>query len=294
MLDACLHPELAAEITCQPVRRHNVDAAVFFSDIMVPLALAGVGVTIEAGVGPVIEEPVHSAADVNRLISHQISDGSAVSQAVKLTVAELGETTPVIGFAGAPFTLAAYLVEGRGSRDHLSARSFMHAEPEAWHRLLTWCAELSAQFLQLQIDAGARLVQLFDSWAGSLSCQDYVAHVAPYSRATLAAVKVPSIHFGTGTGHLLEAMAQCGSTAMGIDYRTPLDEAARRLPGMVLQGNIDPAQLAAGWDSLETHAREVVERGRAAVAHIVNLGHGVPPNTDPQVLTDLVALVHEL
>lgn len=340
MIEACLNPEMAAEITCQPVRRHGVDAAVFFSDIMVPLALAGVDVTIAPGVGPVIADPVRGPDDVEALVARRIEDGSAIERAVELAVRELGEATPVVGFAGAPFTLAAYLVEGRGSRDHLAARSFMHAEPAAWRRLMTWCAEISGRFLQLQVAGGARAVQLFDSWAGALSLDDYAAGAAPYSKLALAAVgdggvaggaaagdvacdaagsvaddgpapdsaashpasegpgggagTTPRIHFGTGTGHLLEAMAACGCEAMGIDYRTPLDEAARRLPGMVLQGNIDPARLSAGWEVLAAHARDVVRRGRAAPAHIVNLGHGVPPGTDPAVLTDLVALVHDL
>ena len=294
MLDACLNPELAAEITCQPVRRHGVDAAVFFSDIMIPLVLAGVDVTITSGVGPVFEQPVNSVAEVNRVVERRILDASAVEKAVALTVAELGEDTPVIGFAGAPFTLAAYLVEGRGSRDHLGARAFMHAEPEAWDRLLTWCADLSGEFLRIQVAAGVRAVQLFDSWVGTLCLADYTTRVAPYSRRVLESVSVPRIHFGTGTGHLLEAMAECGSEAIGIDHRIPLDEAARRLPGKVLQGNIDPARLAAGWENLAAHTRDVVERGRSAPAHVVNLGHGVPPETDPAVLTDLVALVHEL
>ena len=294
MLDACLTPELAAEITCQPVRRHGVDAAVFFSDIMIPLALAGVDVSIASGVGPVFEQPVNSVAEVDRLVEHRISDASTVEKAVMLAVAELGEATPVIGFAGAPFTLAAYLVEGRGSRDHLGARAFMHAEPAAWDRLLTWCADLSGEFLRIQVKAGARAVQLFDSWVGTLCLDDYTTRVAPYSRRVLESVSVPRIHFGTGAGHLLEAMAECGSEAIGIDHRIPLDEAARRLPGKVLQGNIDPARLAAGWENLATHTKDVVERGRSAPAHVGNLGHGVPPETDPAVLTDLVALVHEL
>ncbi|RTE50359.1 uroporphyrinogen decarboxylase [Actinobaculum sp. 352] len=292
MLDACLTPELAAELTCQPVWRHGVDAAVFFSDIMVPLALAGVDVTIEPGIGPVIAHPVRSADDVAALASHRITDGSAITAAVRMAVAELD--VPIIGFAGAPFTLAAYLVEGRGSRDHLAARSFMHAEPAAWDCLLTWCARISGEFLRLQAAGGAAAVQLFDSWAGVLSLQDYMAHAAPYSRLALQAVDVPRIHFGTGTGHLLEAMFECGCQALSIDYRTPLNEAARRVPGAVLQGNIDPAFLAAGWSALEAHTRDVVARGRNAPAHIVGLGHGVPPQTDPAVLTDLVSLIHEL
>ncbi len=296
ILEACLKPELAAEITLQPVRRHGVDAAIFFSDIMTPLVLAGVDVDIQPGIGPVIAEPVRTAADVDRLVAHEAGDPSAIAEAVRLVVAELGEETPLIGFAGAPFTLAAYLVEGRGSRDHLAARAMMHADPEGWNRLLGWCADISGAFLTTQVDAGARAVQLFDSWAGSLTRADYSNYVAPHSARTLAAVegRVPRIHFGTGTLHLLTDMAALGVEAMGIDYRTPLDEAAWLLPGIPLQGNIDPALLAAGWDALRAHAADVVDRGRAAPAHVVNLGHGVPPTTDPGVLTELVAFLHEL
>ena len=246
ILEACLIPELAAEITLQPVRRHKVDAAIFFSDIMTPLVLAGVGVDIVSGIGPVIDEPVRTAADVDRVVGLVDMDPSAIQEAVRIAVAELGEETPLIGFAGAPFTLAAYLVEGRGSRDHLAARAMMHADPAAWDRLLAWCAELSGRFLSAQVDAGARVVQLFDSWAGSLTRADYLARVAPHSATALAAVegRVPRIHFGTGTRHLLPDMAACGVEAMGIDYRTPLDEAAAILPGLPLQGNpFKPAVL---------------------------------------------------
>ena len=296
ILEACLQPDLAAEITLQPVRRHGVDAAILFSDIMTPLVLAGVDVDILPGVGPVVAEPVRTAADVDRLVGHRLTDASAVAEAVTLVVAELPDAVLLIGFAGAPFTLAAYLVEGRPSRDHLAARALMHSDPSAWHRLMDWCATVSGEFLATQVGAGARAVQLFDSWAGALSRADYTAYVAPHSARVLAAVagKVPRIHFGTSTGHLLRAMAACGVEAMGVDYRTPLDEAAALLPGLPLQGNIDPALLLAGWDALEAGTRDVVDRGRAAPAHIVNLGHGVPPTTDPGLLTDLVALVHEL
>ena len=296
ILEACLIPELAAEITLQPVRRHHVDAAIFFSDIMTPLVLTGVGVDIVSGVGPVIDEPVRTAADVDRVVGLVDMDPSAIQDAVRIAVAELGTDTPLIGFAGAPFTLAAYLVEGRGSRDHLAARAMMHADPRAWARLLAWCADLSGRFLSAQVDAGARAVQLFDSWAGSLTRADYVAHVAPHSAAALAAVagRVPRIHFGTGTRHLLPDMAACGVEAMGIDYRTPLDDAAALLPGLPLQGNIDPALLAAGWEPLEAHVRDVVARGAAAPAPGVNLGPGVPPTTDPGVITALVDLIHSL
>ena len=300
MLESCLIPDLAAEITLQPVRRHRVDAAIFFSDIMVPLKLAGVDVEIVSGVGPVVAEPVRTASDVDRLTTHQLGDTSAISDAIALITAELTGTpsgaatwTPLIGFAGAPFTLAAYLVEGRPSRDHLAARAMMHADPASWHRLLGWCADVSGAFLTVQVDAGASAVQLFDSWAGSLSRADYVDHVAPHSRAALDAVagRVPRRHFGTGTGHLLTEMA-IGADAVGVDYRTPLDEAAALLPGVPLQGNIDPALLAAGWDALAAHALDVLRRGEAAPGHVVNLGHGVPPETDPTVLTRLVELVH--
>lgn len=295
-MDACLRPDMAAEITLQPVRRHRVDAAIFFSDIMTPLKLAGVDVDIVAGVGPVIEHPVRTMADVDALVSHEIEDATVISEAIALIVAELGQATPLIGFAGAPFTLAAYLVEGRGTRDHLAARAMMHANPEAWRRLLEWCGRISGEFLEVQVDAGARVVQLFDSWAGSLSRADYIENVAPHSAAALAAVegRVPRIHFGTGTRHLLTDMAACGVEAMGIDYRTPLDEAAAVLPGLPLQGNIDPALLNAGWEALAAHTRDVVQRGRKAPGHVVNLGHGVPPDTDPDVLTRLVDLVHSL
>lgn len=302
MLDSCLRPDLAAEITLQPVRRHKVDAAIFFSDIMVPLKLAGVGVEITPGVGPVMDAPVRTASDVDRLVAHEPGDHSAIAEAIAIITAELAATpsgdaswTPLIGFAGAPFTLAAYLVEGRPSRDHLAARGMMHADPDSWHRLMTWCAEISGAFLAAQVDAGASAVQLFDSWAGSLRRESYVEHVAPYSRQALDAVagRVPRVHFGTGTGHLLTSMRE-GTEAVGIDYRTPLDEAAVLLPGVPLQGNIDPALLTAPWEVIEAHVRDVVERGRAAPGHVVNLGHGVPPTTDPDVLTRVVELVHAL
>lgn len=302
MLESCLIPELAAEITLQPVRRHRVDAAIFFSDIMIPLRLAGVGVDIVPNVGPVLDHPVRTASDVDALVSRRLGDASAISEAIGLVTAELATTpsgdaswTPLIGFAGAPFTLAAYLVEGRPSRDHLAARGLMHADPATWHRLLEWCADLSGEFLRVQVDAGASAVQLFDSWAGSLSLADYVASVAPHSRRALAAVegRVPRLHFGTGTGHLLEEVAE-GADAVGVDYRTPLDEAAARVGGRPVQGNLDPALLTAPWETLAAHVREVVDRGRAAPGHVVNLGHGVPPTTDPDVLTRVVSLVHEL
>lgn len=293
MLESCLRPELAAELTLQPVRRHGVDAAIFFSDIVVPLRLAGVPVEIHSNVGPVFDRAYRDAASIRELVSHRIEDAEPITEAVRILVRELG-STPLIGFAGAPFTLAAYLVEGRPSRDHLAARALMHTDPDSWHALLSWCASLAAGFLEIQVAAGARAVQLFDSWAGSLTRADYVTHVAPHSRRVLERVDVPSIHFGTNTHHLLREFATIGD-ALGVCYRTPLSEAIALFDGQVIvQGNIDPALLAAPWPVLEDHVRDIVQAGRGARAHIVNLGHGVPPGTDPDVLTRIVDLVHAL
>ncbi|MGV2902249.1 uroporphyrinogen decarboxylase family protein, partial [Microbacterium sp. AGC62] len=207
MLDACLTPDLAAEITLQPVRRHGVDAAVFFSDIVIPLRLAGVDVEIEPGRGPVFANPVRTASDVDRItaIDPDGLDGTAIAEAVRLVTAELGDT-PLIGFAGAPFTLAAYLVEGGPSKEHLRARGMMHSDPDSWNRLAGWLAKVSRRFLETQRDAGASVVQLFDSWAGSLSTADYRAFVAPHSRAALEGIGLPTIHFGVGTGPFLADM----------------------------------------------------------------------------------------
>lgn len=297
MLDACLTPDLAAEITLQPVRRHGVDAAVFFSDIVIPLRLAGVEVEIEAGRGPVFANPVRTAADVDRItaIDPLSLDGTAIAEAVGIVTAELGNT-PLIGFAGAPFTLAAYLVEGGPSKEHLRARAMMHADPDSWNRLAGWLAQVSRRFLEIQRDAGASVVQLFDSWAGSLSTADYRAFVAPHSKVALDGIGVPSIHFGVGTGPFLDDMRLGGiADGVGVDWRLPLDEAAAILgPDVSVQGNIDPALLSAPWPVLEAHVRDVVERGRAARGHIVNLGHGVPPETDPDQLTRIVELVHSI
>ena len=297
MLDACLTPDLAAEITLQPVRRHGVDAAVFFSDIVIPLRLAGVDVEIEPGRGPVFANPVRTAADVDRItaIDPLSLDGTAIAEAVGIVTAELGDT-PLIGFAGAPFTLAAYLVEGGPSKEHLRARAMMHSDPESWNRLAGWLAQVSRRFLEIQRDAGASVVQLFDSWAGSLSTADYRAFVAPHSHVALEGIGVPSIHFGVGTGPFLADMRLGGiADGVGVDWRLPLDEAAAILgPDVSVQGNIDPALLSAPWPVLEAHVRDVVERGRAARGHIVNLGHGVPPETDPDQLTRIVELVHSI
>lgn len=299
MLDSCLIPEMAAEITVQPVRRHQVDAGIFFSDIVVPMRLAGLEVEIKPGVGPVFARPVRTEADVDALPVLEDSFEEAlepIRQAVRLTVAELG-STPLIGFAGAPFTVASYLVEGAPSRDHLAARALMRSLPEVWDRLAAWVAEASGRFLRAQVLAGASAVQQFDSWAGSLSEQTYRAGALPYSRALfdrVADLPVPRVHFGVGAAHLLTPMHEAGATVMGVDHRITLTEAARILPaGTPLQGNIDPAVLFTDEAVRFAEADAVLASGAAASGHVVNLGHGVPPETDPQVLTDLVSYLHE-
>ena len=295
MLDACLTPELSSEITLQPVRRHGVDAAIFFSDIVVPVKLAGVNVEIVPGRGPVIENPIRSASDVAALRPIDPEALIPIMEGVALAVAELG-STPLIGFAGAPFTLASYLVEGGPSKDQQRARTMMYSDPHSWATLLNWCADVAGEFLKAQVLAGASAVQLFDSWVGSLSEQQYVRRVAPHSKRAFSALRgfdVPKVHFGVGSNEVLRAMYDIGADVMGVDWRIPLDEAERRLGGGVpLQGNIDPALLGAPWHVLEAHVNDVLERGKAAPSHVVNLGHGVPPETDPDVLTRIVQLVH--
>jgi uroporphyrinogen decarboxylase len=333
MLDACLDPAMAAEITLQPVRRHRVDAGIFFSDIVVPLKLVGVEVSIEPGRGPVFVRggasgrgwsDASAVAELTAIDPALLEERAApITEAVRRTVAELNQTapagaaadgtgaTPLIGFAGAPFTLAAYLAEGGPSKDHLAARTLMHADPGAWRALMDWTAELTGRFLRTQVLAGASAAQLFDSWAGALSLADYEQYVAPASAQALAYVhdlaydvgtpdgeratrSVPVVHFGVGTGELLGAMHEIGVDTVGVDYRIPLDVAAERVGGGVpLQGNLDPALLAAPWPVLDGAVREVLRRGGAAPAHVFNLGHGVPPETDPAVLTRVVELVHE-
>ncbi|TBN58192.1 uroporphyrinogen decarboxylase [Glaciihabitans arcticus] len=297
MLDACLTPELASEITLQPVRRHGVDAAIFFSDIVIPIKLAGIDVEIVPGRGPVIANPIRTASDVAALRPLEPGALQPVIDGVAATVAQLGET-PLIGFAGAPFTLASYLVEGGPSKDQLRARTMMYADPQSWANLLNWCADVTGEFLRAQIEAGASAAQLFDSWVGSLSEVEYVKRVAPHSKRALSHLRgldAPKVHFGVGSNEMLQAMYGIGADVMGIDWRIPLDEANRRLGGTVpLQGNLNPALLAAPWKTLEAHVRDVVDRGGKAPAHVLNLGHGVPPETDPAVLTRIVELVHSL
>ena len=295
MLDACRTPDLIAEITLQPVRRHGVDAAILFSDIVVPLVAVGVGVDLVAGVGPVIDKPIRTPSDLDVLRDLHPDDVPFLPEAIRALTSELGET-PLIGFAGAPFTLASYLIEGGPSRDHARTKALMHGDPQLWHALLGRLAAITSTFLRVQVEAGVSVVQLFDSWAGALSAADYRTFVLPHSQAVLASVTdVPRIHFGVGTGELLPLMRQAGADVVGVDWRVPLDEAARRLgPGAVVQGNLDPALLLADWPVLEREVRRVVDEGRTAAGHIFNLGHGVLPDTDPDMLTRVVSLVHEL
>jgi uroporphyrinogen decarboxylase len=295
MLESCARPELVAEITLQPVRRYGVDAAIFYSDIVVPLKAVGVDLDIVPGVGPVVAEPFSSASDLDRLPDLTVDDVPYVAEAVRLLVAELGPT-PLIGFAGAPYTLASYLVEGGPSKNHERTKALMYGDPVLWHALLGRLAAIAGAFLRVQVEAGASAVQLFDSWVGALPLADYRELVQPHSSATLDAVAdlaAPRIHFGVGTGELLRAMGDAGADVVGVDFRVPLDEASRRIgPDRAVQGNLDPALLFAPPAVLERRVQATLEAGRSAPGHVFNLGHGVPPNADPGVLQRVVDLVH--
>jgi uroporphyrinogen decarboxylase len=296
MLDSCMRPDLVTEITLQPVRRHKVDAAVYFSDIVVPLKAIGLDLDIKPGVGPVVADPIRTRRDLSRLRDLEPDDVWYVTEAMGLLTAELG-STPLIGFAGAPFTLASYLVEGGPSRNHECTKALMYGDPELWHDLLDRLADITGAFLKVQIEAGASAVQLFDSWVGALSSADYRRHVMPASVKVFDAVAdygVPRIHFGVGTGELLGLMGEAGADVVGVDWRVPLDEAARRVgPGKALQGNLDPALLFAPTAAVEAKTREVLDAAAATgTGHIFNLGHGVLPSTDPDALTRLTDFVH--
>ncbi|MFD6027483.1 uroporphyrinogen decarboxylase [Streptomyces griseoluteus] len=296
MLESCTRPELVTEITLQPVRRHDVDAAVFYSDIVVPLKAIGIDLDIKPGVGPVVAEPVRTRADLDRLRDLTPEDVSYVTEAVGMLTRELG-STPLIGFAGAPFTLASYLVEGGPSRTYENAKAMMYGDPELWADLLDRLADITAAFLKVQIEAGASAVQLFDSWAGALAPADYRASVMPASAKVFDAVAgygVPRIHFGVGTGELLKLMGDAGADVVGVDWRVPLDEAARRVgPGKALQGNLDPTVLFTDRKTVEAKAQEVLDAAAALEGHVFNLGHGVMPNIEPDALTHLVDYVHQ-
>ena len=297
MLESCRRPELVAEITLQPVRRHGVDAAIFFSDIVVPLAAVGVDLDIKPGVGPVVAEPFRTRADLDRLPELTPEHVSYITEAVQILTGELG-ATPLIGFAGAPFTLASYLVEGGPSKNHEHTKALMYGDPQLWDDLCARLAQISGEFLRVQASAGASAVQLFDSWVGALPRADYERFVQKHSARALAAVAdlgVPRIHFGVGTSELLPLMGAAGADVVGVDFRISLSDALSRLGGhYAVQGNLDPALLFAPWEALEAKVRDIVDQGRQAPGHIFNLGHGVLPETDPDVLTRVTELVHEI
>jgi len=293
LLEAVARPELVTELTLQPVRRYGVDAAVLFSDIVVPLEAIGFGVDIVAGTGPVMERPFAGRGDLARLRPPDGEDLAHVNEAVRLLVGELA--VPLIGFAGAPFTLASYLIEGGPSRHHARTKALMLGDPGLWDDLTERLADLAIASLGQQVAAGATAVQLFDSWAGCLSPDHYRRFAAPASRRVLAAVAelgVPAIHFGVGTGELLADMA-AGADVVGIDWRVPLDAARARLgESVAVQGNLDPAACLAPWDVVASEARSVLRANGGRPGHIFNLGHGVLPETDPAILERLVDLVH--
>ena len=296
MLESCFRTDLVVEITLQPVRRYGVDAAIFFSDIVVPLKAIGIDLDIVPGVGPVVAEPFRTAADVTRIRELAPDDVAPVLAAVTALGHELG-TTPLSGFAGAPFTLASYLVEGGPSRDHAHTKALMYGEPDVWHALMERLSLVAGAFLRQQVLAGASAVQLFDSWVGALPARDYREYVLPHSRRALAAVEdlgVPRIHFGVVSGELLPDMRDAGTDVVGVDFRVPLQEASRRVgPDHALQGNLDPAVLFAGPEAVSARVRQVLSDAAGLPGHIFNLGHGVLPGTDPDVLKAVVDQVHE-
>ena len=295
ILEVVANPELVSELTVQPVDRYGVDAAILYSDIVVPVAAIGFGVDVVAGKGPMVEQPFRSKDDLARLRPLEPEEDTPyVLEAVRMLASEL--RVPLIGFAGAPFTVASYLIEGGPSRTYGRTKSLMHGEPSTWWSLLDSLADLALASLRSQVAAGAHAVQLFDSWAGALSAPDYAEHVLPFSRRIfhgLADLGVPRIHFGVGTGELLGLMAEAGPDVVGVDWRVPLDEAWERVgPDKAVQGNLDPAICLAPWDVVSEEARKVLERAGGRAGHVFNLGHGVLPDTDPGVLQRIVELVH--
>jgi uroporphyrinogen decarboxylase len=288
-------PELCAEVTVMPVEAFGVDAAVLFADIMLPLEPMGVSLEIQPEVGPIIHEPIRSRADVDRLrVIEPESEVGFVMDAIRLVRRELDGRTAVIGFSGSPFTLACYLIEGRPSRDYALAKAFMFREPDAWHALLDKLSTVVAGYLNAQIEAGVHVVQLFDSWVGALSPDDYVSFVQPHIRRIFAEVRgAPTIHFGTGAAALLEVMADAGGDLIGVDHRVPLDSAWERIGhGRGIQGNLDATRVLAGQEPMAAGARDVLRRAANRPGHVFNLGHGVLPESDPGLLRALVELVH--
>jgi len=299
LLEICRQPELATEVTLQPVRAHGVDAAILFADILLPLEPMGASFEFAKGEGPIVHQPIRSVADVARLRVMDAEEGLPhVLEAIRLIRRELDGKTPLIGFAGAPFTLASYLIEGGRSSNYALTKRFMFSEPAAWNELLGKLAEVTRRYLLAQIRAGAQAVQLFDSWVGALSPEDYREYILPHVAHILRDVEatgVPVIHFGTGTATILDLQKEAGGTVIGVDHRQSLSRAHRLLgEGVAYQGNLEPMLLLAPWPLLEKRARIVVNEGLALPGHIFNLGHGIVPETDPDVVTRLVALVHEV
>jgi uroporphyrinogen decarboxylase len=293
--ELAMSPDLCAEVTLQPVRRHDVDAAVMFADIMTPVVSMGVEVQLVEGVGPVIEQPIRTAADVARL---QVPDPresvASVLEAVRIVRTELPADKALVGFCGGPFTVAGYLVEGRPSRDFVAVKTLMYRDPSVWHALMEKLADTFTAYVQAKARAGADVVQLFDSWVGVLSPADYDEFVAPHSARILAALDVPTVHFGTGTAALLGRMAAAGGDVVGVDWRIEVDRAWAEVGGRGIQGNLDPALLLGPWERVEAGALDVLRRAGGRPGHVFNLGHGVLPDTDPDALTRLVSLVREL
>ena len=295
ILELAKTPDLCVEVTLMPVRELGVDAAVMFADIILPLEPMGVGVRIEPEVGPIIDDPIRSAADVAALRTFDPAEVSFTLDAIRLVRRELDGRAGVIGFSGAPFTLACYLIEGRPSRDFATAKAFMYREPAAWHDLMDRLSDMIVAYLRAQVEAGADVVQLFDSWVGGLGPSDYREFVQPHVRRIFSALTdVPTIHFGTGTAALLELMAEAGGDVIGLDHRISLVDAWQRLGyDRGVQGNLDSARLLAGWEATHAGAKAVLEEASGRPGHVFNLGHGVLPNTDTDLLRRLVDLVHE-
>ena len=294
LFSVCRQPELCAEVTLQPVRAHNVDAAVMFADIMLPVIGMGVDVELVENVGPVIAEPVRTIADVERLRVPDPEEAVPfILEAVRLVRAELAPDKGLVGFAGGPFTVAGYLIEGKPTRDFVQTKRCMYGQPEVWHALMEKLAETFAAYLHAKVEAGADVIQLFDSWVGALSAADYEEFVAPYSARALAAVDVPTIHFGTGTTHLLPAMAAAGGDVIGLDWRIPIERGWEIVGAdRGVQGNLDPALLLGPFERVAAAANRILDAVAGRRGHIFNLGHGVLPDTDPADLARLVELVH--
>lgn len=299
LLDICKQPELATEVTLQPVRSHHVDAAILFADILLPLEPMGAPFEFQKGEGPVVHDPVRTPEDVQRLRVVEPEEGLGyVLESLRLIRKELDGKTPVIGFAGAPFTLASYLIEGGKSSQYIRTKRFMYSEPEAWNELMKKLSEVVRRYLRAQVEAGAQAVQLFDSWVGALSPVDYAERIEPHVAHILQDLQqtgVPVIHFGTGTSTLLEMQKRAGGTVMGIDFRLSLDQAHARLgDDVAYQGNLEPMLLLAPWELLKRRTVDVIEQGKRLPGHVFNLGHGVVPDVDPKTVTRLVATIHEL